>query len=361
MSHYEDRLEKDLTHIRASVTGLADQVDGALTGATEALLSGDDGIAYATVLGDHSINRASREVDRLCHAFIARHLPSAGHLRLMSSMIRVNVALERVGDYAVTISREALQLSRPPEGHVANQLRSLADEAQGLLRQSVNAFNEGNAEQARSLMPVTDRVESMMDGVYNELLHGDKQREPREIVANFAVFNMLKRISDQAKNICDQTVFSAAGEIKAAKVFHILFIDESNSVQSLIAAALARKRFPEAAQYVSAGRHPVANVDPGLVQFLGDHGVDADDIEPQDIESVQLHLASYDVIVALQGQARDYFPEIPFHVAALNWDLGALPAKPGEEQAMQKLEEVYRELVGKIDDLMLLLVGKDAV
>ena len=57
----------------------------------------DNELAYLTVLGDNPINRNSRKLDSLCHAFIARHLPSAGHLRLMSSIVRVNVALERIG------------------------------------------------------------------------------------------------------------------------------------------------------------------------------------------------------------------------------------------------------------------------
>jgi len=361
MSHYEDRLETDLTHIRERVTGLAGQVDLALGSAAEALLGGDEDTAYATVLGDHAINRASREVDRLCHAFIARHLPSAGHLRLMSSVILVNVALERIGDYAVTIAREATQMSQPPEGHLATQLRSLADEAQGLLQQSVAAFIEGNADQARSLMPVTNRVEGMMDGIYDEVIDPGMRRESREIIANFVVFNLLKRICDQAKNICDQTVFSAAGEIKAAKIFNILFVDKTSSLQSQMAVVLARKRYPDIAQYASAGREPAAAVDPVLLKFLEDRGVDITDATPQGIESPHLRLSDYDVVIALEGRVKTYFPELPFHVAALNWQLTDVSTELSEEQMMQELEKIYRELVGKIDDLMQLLVGKDAV
>ena len=115
MSHYERRLEKDLKQIRKGVRNLAKQVGTALKNAIDALLSGDEDKAYSTVLGDTRINRVSREIDRLCHAFIARHLPSAGHLRLISSVLRSNIALERIGDYAVNISRESRQLSHPPD------------------------------------------------------------------------------------------------------------------------------------------------------------------------------------------------------------------------------------------------------
>ncbi len=103
MSHFEQRLEADLEAIRDWVWALGSDVEQALRHAKQALLLRDEDLAYATVLGDGPINRKSRACDRMCHAFIARHLPGAGHLREIAATIRVNVALERIGDYAVTI------------------------------------------------------------------------------------------------------------------------------------------------------------------------------------------------------------------------------------------------------------------
>jgi len=122
MSHYEERLANDLDRINSGVRNLAALVERGLKDSMHALLDGDAQLANFTVLRDNRINRASREIDRLCHAFIARHLPGAGHLRLISAVIRLNVALERIGDYAVTISRESLQLSSPPSGRLAREL-----------------------------------------------------------------------------------------------------------------------------------------------------------------------------------------------------------------------------------------------
>ena len=69
-----------------------------------ALLTRDRELAAEVILGDLPINREVRAIDALCHAFVARHLPSAGHLRFVSSVLRLNVELERIGDYAVTIA-----------------------------------------------------------------------------------------------------------------------------------------------------------------------------------------------------------------------------------------------------------------
>ena len=112
MSHLEERMENDLNYIREWVWKIGEDVENALRNAKKTLVLRDPEMAYEIILGDHPINRASRRCDRLCHRFIARYLPGAGALREMASTIRINVILERIGDYAVTISREALQLRR---------------------------------------------------------------------------------------------------------------------------------------------------------------------------------------------------------------------------------------------------------
>lgn len=356
MSHYEERLEADLTTIRHRLEDLAEQVETALQNAKLAILGGDNELAYLTVLGDNPINRNSRKLDSLCHAFIARHLPSAGHLRLMSSIVRVNVALERIGDYAVTICREAARLSRPPEGAIAKHLQVVAGESQDLLKQSVSAFNEENSERARALMPMTARVEKMMDGVYDELIEGGGEREPRELVAVFVVFNLLKRISDQAKNICDQTVFAVDGQTKPQKFFRVLFVDADNACHSQMASAIANKRFAEHAHFESAGREPAAAINPAVIEFLSERGVNVQSDATQSVNALELNLASFHLIIGLGESPADLVPEMPFHTSGLRWELDPLPADSAA--VADALQNMYRDLATRLDDLMEILVGE---
>ena len=122
MSHLEARLEHDINKIRAQMAEQSQEVIRAVKDAVHALQTGNKPLAYDTILRDHPINRQMREIDRICHRFIAVHLPSAGHLRLLSAVIRVNIELERIGDYAVTIAREGVQMSAPPSGVMAREL-----------------------------------------------------------------------------------------------------------------------------------------------------------------------------------------------------------------------------------------------
>ena len=167
-------------------------------------------LAAATVLNDHPINRMMRKIDAMCHKFIALHLPSAGHLRLLSSVIRANIELERIGDYAVTICREALQLSAPPHGHLATELERVGSETQSMLQSAIEAFNELNAEKARTTMMLEEHMENNLDIVYAELAANDEQDAVKNVLAIFAVFTQLKRVVDQAKNLCEEAVFATS-------------------------------------------------------------------------------------------------------------------------------------------------------
>ena len=360
MSHYEERLEKDLTAIRGQVAEMAGLVEMAIKNAMHALQTGNNKLASATVLEDHVINRSMRRVDQLCHKFIALHLPSAGHLRMLSSVIRANIELERIGDYAVTIARESLQLSSPPSGPLSRELERVGSETYLMLSQSIKAFNELNPDMAKGTMIMEEQMENDLDIIYAELMTNDDRDTVKNLLAMFAVFTQLKRVADQAKNLCEETVFAATGDTKAPKIYNILFIDEDNSCQSQIAEAIARKNFPESGRYISAGRQPAAALNPAMVDFLENHGINlAVSAKPSPVDMTPLQLTTQHVIVSLQGPVKSYFDQIPFHTTPLEWDVGPAP-ESGDAAGVQRLEELYRDMAVQIRDLMEILRGEEA-
>jgi phosphate transport system protein len=360
MSHYEERLERDLAAIREQVADMAELVETACRNAMHALQTGNNKLASATVLADHVINRSMRRIDQSCHKFIALHLPSAGHLRMLSSVIRANIELERIGDYAVTIAREALQLSVPPSGPMSRELERVGNETQLMLKQSIKAFNELNPEMAKGTMIMEEQMENDLDIIYSELMANDDRNTVKNLLAMFAVFTQLKRVADQAKNLCEETVFAATGDTKAPKVYNILFVDEDNSCQSQIAEAIARKNFPESGNYTSAGRQAAAELNPAMVEFLDSHGVSlALSAKPSSLDLTPLQLTTQHVIVSLQGPVKSYFEQVPFHTTPLEWDVGPAPEQ-GDEAGIQRLEELYRDTAVQVRDLMEALRGEGA-
>jgi len=352
MAHYEQRLEKDLGTIRAKVTAIAGGVDQALRAAVHAALNHDRDLAARVILGDLPINRATREVDRLCHAFVARHLPSAGHLRYISAVLRLMVGLERIGDYAVTVARETVQLSQAPPPTVARDIDLLADHSIRLLTQAMKAFDERNAELARGAKGVASQAKSTFQKVFLDLLEeGEKGTRPvKDLFALLIVLNRIERVSDQAKNICEETIFAATGETKQPKVYRVLFVDAHNDRASLIAEAIARKAFPESGKYLSAGWEPARSIDGQTAEFLEQHGHDPRGIEPSPLPTSPGGLEDFHVIVGLEQGLFDRVGEVPFHTVVLRWPV----ADAGD------LEALYKDLSARVRDLMETLRGEGA-
>ena len=360
MSHYEERLEHDLTALQQRIRGMSEKVQQGLANAVVALQKGDHQLAAQTILADHPINRTMREIDAACHAFIAIHLPSGKHLRLLSSVIRVNIALERIGDYAVTIARASEQMSGPPSGRMAHELERFGGEVQMMLRQALSAFNDLNPELARGTMVLEEEMEFDLDGIYAELMSNPEHTGAKSLLNIFSVFTHLKRVADQAKNLCEEAIFAETGETKVPKVYNILFLDRDNSCASQMAVALARRAFPGSGNYSSAGANPASAVDSATAGFLADLGLDIQSAQPRAIDFTEHQLAELHLVVSLQGPVSDYLPQLPFHTSGIEWEVGASGLQAGQSPDADTLKPLYRELGSQISELMCLLRGEDA-
>lgn len=351
MSHLEARQEKDLSEIRRHVSTQAEAVCRAVENAIHAVYGGNRRLAHETVLADHPVNRHTREIDRLCHNFIAVHLPSSGPLRLVSSIIRANLELERIGDYATIIAREVVQLSAPPQDSMARELERMGGETLLMLHQAVKAFKDLNADLAKGTMGLGGQLEHNLDLVYEELMAYDERTRIRDVLAIFVIFNQLKRVADQAKNLCEHAIFAATGEQKAPKIYQLLFLDRANNRLGPLAAAIATGSFPRRGLYSTAGTTPATRLSPELIAFLERRGLSLADRGPRALSDVtHQELSDKQVILCLEGTTQDYLETVPFHTSVLEW-----PLNPTTD-----LETLYRELAPRIRDLMELLCGKGA-
>ena len=362
MPLYEERLSHDMTRIREEVASLGAAVQKAQEDAVRSALTGDKELANRTILRDHPINRRTREITRLSHAFMATHLPTAGHLRQVASILRLVNELERIGDYAATIAREGLQLPHLPTGLLKEEIEQMAAQAHTSLRQSMRSFNEKDADLARETKAIAAQGKGRGDRAFEELVHESEtsHEQIRFLFDALILVGRLKRVCDRCKNICEETLFTVTGETKPPKVYSILFLDEENNCQSQIAQAVARKTFPNSGAYDSAGRRNGADLKPGLFQFLESQGLVLGPIECQALEPDPHKVAKYDVVVSLQGEVGSYLPQQPFRTVFLDWDVGAPPEGLGNSETEAQFLSMYREITARVRDLMETLRGQGA-
>lgn len=351
-SHYEERLQRDLDWIGELVGIVGNHLTKHLHDSVRAVLTVDKQLAAETVIADYTINRQTRELDRLCHAFVARHLPSAGHLRYVSSVLRLNIALERIGDYSTTISRTAAQLTEAPPSTVIRDIEMMAEQARRALTDSLKSFQDRDVSLAQTTLTAAAQFAPYFDRVFDDLV-GEataKTRPAKDLFGLMATFNRLERVIHQAKNVCEEAVFVVTGQAKGEKVFRLLYVDETNGGASQIAEHFTRKAFPNSGTYESAGWQPAEQISADYKTFADTVGIDLSKSWPTALESRREQLDQYDLVIALGPDSAKNLPRLPFHTTALQWDL-EVNAAP---------EEIYRQLTPRIRELMEQLRGEQA-
>jgi phosphate transport system protein len=354
VTHYEARLEEDLEEIRREVEKVGGWVDENVRDAVISLTRFDRVRANETILRDRAVNKRIDDIDHLAHLFVIKHLPSAGHLRFVSAVMRVTVALERVGDYAVTICRETLQLTGPPPTRVIQDVEVLGQQVQNALKSAIAAFITGDLELAASGIGMAKQVESTYRKTVHDLQGAaakDKADAP-DLFSLLIAIRVLKRASDQAVNICEQTSFAVTGEAREEKRYRILFMDEDNKLLSAMAESFAKEAFPDVGRYLSAGANPAPEFDADFLQFLKGRGVKVEGT-PQDLQEVLDQVdRHFHIIVGVGVNPSKYIDDIPFRTVVLEWDAAELHEEVAGLQGKERLQGLYRALSGRVDGLM---------
>ena len=111
-------------------------------------------------------------------------------------------------------------------------------------------------------MAAAKRLNARMDSIYDDLFEKDPQINRTMRMVIFAVLTVIKRVADQSKNICDQTVFAVRGIAKLPKVYHVLFLDRPGSGLGQLAAAIGRHNFSGTFEFSTAtpgGSEPLSD------------------------------------------------------------------------------------------------------
>jgi phosphate transport system protein len=359
MSVYERRLASDKDEIRRRIRDAGERVNQAIEDSVEALLGRDEQTCSRVILGDPPINREIRAVEKLCHVFVARHLPSAGHLRFVSAVLRMTVALERVGDYATSIAREGVQLTTTPPERIAGEVRQLCKHACFMLSSALTAFNQKDEELARTTRPKTRELEGVYAKAFDDLLGCSTSVPTADLFALVAVFHRLDRVSDQAQNLCEATLFELTGESKPSRTYDVLFVDPRGTLVAPLAVALARKSFPKSGTYAAAGFQAGDALAPELHALAERLSLDVSGIAPAPLDASVAALQRYDIVVCLSAEARRHIPRVPFNTVVLAWSVPTL-AHGSEEELPARLQNVVRFLSSEIHHLMVMLRGDDA-
>jgi phosphate transport system protein len=360
-SHYEATLQRDTDLIRGKVLEMSALAEKALKDGLKAVLGRDRQAAYSVILRDQNIDELEKQIDRLCLEFLVRQQPVAGHLRFVYAAIKINAELERIGDYAESVARQALKIAHLNPVPAAASFEEIANFSIPMLRDAVRAFTDQNADLARTTMVVEEKVDVIRNRINAELIGLREQNQiPLDsLTPLMTIARRFERVSDQAKNICEEVLYMCTGQYakhKGTEVLRILFVDEHNSCRSQMAEGIANHLDQPRLVFASGGIDP-RPVDPGTIKFMKDRGIDISRQTSKSVEQVP-NLDHYQVVVALAKEAEKVFPAPPTKTVTLEWtvqDPSKVTGSP--EQVRAAYEATYQFICEHINDLSEAILG----
>ena len=210
-----ERYDQQLRGLQDDLLRLASLVESAIGRALTALQQQDVEEARRIIADDDLIDRQQYALEDKALSLIARQAPLAGDLRLISAVISIASELERMGDYAEGIAAITIRGAEQPLLKPLVDIPCMAQAAQRMLREALDAFVNRDAEAARQLAAADDEVDALTTQIQNELL-AVVVREPRQIeraLNLFFVAHNLERIADRATNIGERVIFLVTGQI----------------------------------------------------------------------------------------------------------------------------------------------------
>jgi len=209
-----DKFRRELEALKEQLLKMAALAETALDRSITALTARDSDLAREVIRGDKAINDMEEELDAACVRIIALYQPVAIDLRQVMAVDHLIVELERLGDLAVNVAEEALNLEPLPATDLHRDLSRMAEIVQGMIRDSLRAFLSQDAVLAREVCKQDDEVDYLDRALIQELLEymGRSQEAVALGQSQITVVRNLERAGDHATNIAEQVVYMVEGE-----------------------------------------------------------------------------------------------------------------------------------------------------
>lgn len=207
--------DEELMKLKERALKMGAMVEAAIRNAVASLVERDSELAKKVIENDHKVNAFDVEIDEECIRLLAIRQPRAGDLRFITTAMKITTDLERMGDLAEDIAERAIELNEEPILKPYIDIPRMAEIAQGMLRDALDAFVRKDKKLAMDVIMRDDEVDLLNVQVFNELLFfmiQDPQTVSRATRITY-VSKYLERIADHATNIAEMVIYLVEGKI----------------------------------------------------------------------------------------------------------------------------------------------------
>ncbi|KOY80866.1 phosphate signaling complex protein PhoU [Lysinibacillus macroides] len=209
-----ERFEQELKDVQAQFITIANRSIDALKTAFTALIEQDLEKALKILEDDLDINRLEEEINDQVILMIAKQQPVATDLRRLMVLVKAASDMERVGDYAVNIAKEAIRIGKEPIVFPLTNLQTMCDKTVEMLENIIKAFTEENTVRAKEIAELDDYVDDLYGATIVLLLRAgiDNPAHISQITHLTFICRYLERSADHATNIAEHLFYLIKGK-----------------------------------------------------------------------------------------------------------------------------------------------------
>ncbi len=212
--HISAQFDAELEAVKNNLLEMGGKVEQQIIRAVDALLNRDSGEAELIISGDQEVNDMEVSIDDECARILARRQPAASDLRLVIAVAKLTTDLERIGDEAAKIARQAIKLSEAGESPSNyTEIRTIGENTSGMLRKALDAFARLDVETAVDVVMSDNKVDALYGTAMRSLVTF-MMEDPRTIspvLNEMWALRSLERVGDHASNVAEQVIYLVRG------------------------------------------------------------------------------------------------------------------------------------------------------
>ena len=208
-------LQREIENQKKKLLALGANVETSVREATLSIEKLDADLAQKIIDNDINIDNTEVEIEEDCLKILALHQPVAVDLRFIVAVLKINNDLERIGDLAVNIAERAVFLAGQSKVNISIDLVDMAHNAQSMLKKSIDALINHDAQLAHKVCVSDDIVDQMNRQMYlkvqEAILKNPEQITP--LIHLLSASRHLERIADHTTNIAEDVIYMIEGQI----------------------------------------------------------------------------------------------------------------------------------------------------
>jgi phosphate transport system protein len=199
----------EIERLKKQILAMSAQVEEGLVLAVRSLQDRNEELANQVIRGDFDVDQMEVEVEEEALKILSLYQPVAIDLRFLTTVLKINNDLERIGDLATNIAKRAVKLCKDPGALVPEQMNEASGRARDMVRDSLNAFVQLDADLARSVCAADDRVDNLCRETRRKI-EAEILADPSHLSSYLDMLlasRNIERIGDHATNIAEDIVY----------------------------------------------------------------------------------------------------------------------------------------------------------